>query len=267
MNRENLKKSGLLEQYVLGLTSRKESLMIQKILEEDPEAKKDFEKLRKDLDGYVVDQGLHLPDDGRSPRRQEDFEDLDYEVIMQMTARNHTLVKWRYCLGALCLFLLCLCGFLFRLSENTHSDLITEKAKHAQDQTSFHVKLEHALENTPEWNDVVTRKKTTDHGVILLHHLENQHVALLDLSHCDSILTGHAFYVFFDDQLHEAPVLVISGSDRLGLHPVILEEKTSSIQIFSSELSQAPSIDGSEKVLIADLSLEELPALGALETH
>lgn len=267
MNRENLKKSGLLEQYVLGLTSRKESLMIQKILEEDPEAKKDFEKLRKELDGYVMDQGLHVPVDGRNRRRREDFEDLDYEVVMQMTARNHSLVKWRYGLGALCLFLLCLCGFLFRLSENTHSDLITEKAKHAQDQTSFHVKLEHALENTSKWNDVVTRKTATEHGIVLLHHLESQHMALLDLSHCESISSGHAIYVFFDDQLHEAPVLVISGNDRLGLHPVILDEKTSSVQVFSSDLSQVPSIDGSEKVLIADLSLEELPALGALGTH
>jgi hypothetical protein len=267
MNRENLKKSGLLEQYVLGLTSRKESVMIQKILEEDPEAKKDFEKLRKELDGYVMDQGLHVPVDGRSPRSQEDFEDLDYEVVMQMTARNHSLVKWRYGLGALCLFLLCLCGFLFRLSENTHSDLITEKAKHAQDQTSYHVKLAHALENTPEWKDVVTRKTATDHGVVLLHHLENQHIALLDLSHCDSISAGHAFYVFFDDELHETPVLVISGRDRLGLHPVILEEETRSVQVYSGDLGQVPSIDGSEKVLIGDLSLEELPALGALGAH
>ena len=267
MNRENLRKSGLLEQYVLGLTSRKESLMVQKILEEVPEAKRDFEELRKELEGYVTDQGLHVLDDGRSPRRQEDFENLDYEVIMEMTARNHTLVKWRYALGALCLFLLCLCGFLFRLSENNHSDLIIEKAKHAQDQTSYHVELEHAQENTPEWNDVVTRETTAGNGVVLLHHLETQQVALLDLSHCDTISAGHAFYIFFDDQLNEAPVLVIPGSARRGLHPVRLGKETSSVQIFSWGASQIPSVDGRKKGLIADISLDELPALGALETH
>jgi hypothetical protein len=255
MNREDLKKSGLLEQYVLGLTSRKESLMVQEILEADPEAKKDFEKLRKELDVYVVDQGLQVPDDGRSPRSQEDFEDLDYEVIMQMTARNHSLVKWRYGLGALCLFLLCLCGFLFRLSQNNHSDLITEKAKHAQDQTSHHVALEHALGNTPEWNDVVTRKTTASNGVVLLHHLENQHVAFLDLSHCDTISARHAYYVFFDGQMNEEPVLIISGGDRIGLHPVMLKKETSSVHIFSGEISHESSVDGAEKTLIAELSL------------
>ncbi|MFT5998017.1 MAG: hypothetical protein ACI81P_000463 [Neolewinella sp.] len=255
MNREKLRKSGLLEQYVLGLTSRKESLLVEKILEEDPEAKKDFEKLRAELDGYVVDQGLQVPDDGRSLRRQEDFDDLDYEVIMKMTARNHTLVKWRYGLGALCLFLLCLCGFLFRLNENNHSDLVVEKAEHAQDQTSHHLELEHALENTPEWRDVVTRKAAAGNGVVLLHYLKSQHVAFLDLSHCDTISARDSYYVFFDGQLSEEPVLVISGSDRLGLHPVFLKGETSSVQVFSGQTGQVPSTEGGKKAPMADISL------------
>jgi len=256
MNREDLRQSGLLEQYVLGLTSRKESLMIQKLLEEDPEVKKDFEMLRQDIDGYVVEQGLQAPDDGRGPRGQEDFDDLDYEMIMRMTARNHTLVKWRYGLGVLCLFLLCLCGYLFRISENNHSSLVIEKAEHAQDEASHHLALEHALKNVPEWHDIATRKIAAGNGVVLLHQLENQHVALLDFSHCETIPAGHAYHVFFDDQLNEQAVLVVPWNHRLGLHPVLLRKETSSLQIFSWKIDQVPSVDGNEKTLIADLSLD-----------
>ncbi|WP_020566857.1 hypothetical protein [Neolewinella persica] len=267
MNRDDLKKSGLLEQYVLGLTSRKESLMIQKMLEEDPEVKKDFDKLRSEFDGYVVDQGLQVPDDGREPRKQEDFDDLDYEMIMQMTARNHSLVKWRYGLGVLCLLLLCLCGFLFRISENNHSNLIIEKAEHAQDETSHHLALKHALKSIPEWQDITTQKVAVKNGVVLLHRLLNQHVVLLDLSHCDGISAGHVYHVFFNGQLNEDPVLVISGKDRLGLHPVLLEKETSSLQIYGRRIEPASSIDGGGNTLIADLSLDGTPISGTLKTQ
>lgn len=229
--------------------------MIQKLLEEDPEIKKDLEKLQQELDGYVGEQGLQVPDDGRSPRRQEDFDDLDYEMITQMNARNHALVKWRYGLGALCLFLLCLCGFLFRLSENNHSSLLVEKAEHAQDETSHHLELKHALENIPEWHKIATRKIVASNGLVLLHKLENQHVLLLDLSHCDTISSGHAYHVFFDGEFEEAPELVISAEGRVGLHPVVLEKETGSVQIFISEVDSAPPTNDGDKMLVADISI------------
>lgn len=236
--------------------------MIKKLLEEDPEAKKDYEKIRDELDGYVADQGLEVPDDGRSIRTREDFDDLDYEVVMQMTARNHTLVKWRYGLGALCLLLLCLCGFLFRLSENNYSHLMVERAEHAQDQTSYNLELEHALKNIPKWDEMKTKKAAARNGLVLLHYFENQEVVFLDLSHCDTIAAGHAYYVFFNNDLEEDAVLVIAEDDRLALHPVLLNKTTTSLQVFSREENQFSPANRRKEDLIADISVENLLALG-----
>jgi len=133
MDRESLKKSGLLEQYILGLTNRKEALLVEKMLEDSPGAREDYEKLRQELDVYAANAGMAAPLEGREIRTAKDYEDLDHEMILAMTERNHSLVIWRYSLMAACLLLLCLSGYLFRLSESNRTEIVTEKAHHAQD--------------------------------------------------------------------------------------------------------------------------------------
>ena len=147
MDRESLKKSGLLEQYVLGLTNRKESIIVERALKEDPEVMKDYQKLRGELDDYVGKNGMDVPEDGRPQRTARDFEELDNEMMTAIIDRAHNLLIWRYVLGAVCRLLLCLSGYLFRLSESYRHATVTEKAMHAQDNNNHEMVVKNLREN------------------------------------------------------------------------------------------------------------------------
>lgn len=254
MDRESLKKSGLLEQYILGLTSRKESLLVERTLAENPEAQEDYENLRRELDDYALSNGMSAPLEGGETRTAADYEDLDHEMILAMTERNHSLVIWRYALMAACLLLLCLSGYLFRMNETNRSEVVTEKAHHAQDNNAHEQALKHLEETTPNWNELRTIKASSEHGTVILHYLDHQKLIFLDLSHARTLNENDAYFVFMGESGEEADIIVPLGH-QLNLHPVILPEGVDKLKVFKWDLNEATREIDLQQDLVAALSL------------
>ncbi len=254
MDRESLKNSGLLEQYILGLTSRKESLLVERTLAENPEAREDYDNLRRELDDYALSKGMSAPLQGGEARTAADYEDLDHEMILAMTERNHSLVIWRYGLIAACLFLLCLSGYLFRMNETNRSEVVTEKAHHAQDNNAHEQALKHLEEMTPNWSELRTIKTSSAHGTVILHYLDHHKLVFLDLSHTHTLSEEDAYFVFMGQGKGEADMVIPLGH-QLNLHPVILPKGVDELKVFKWALNETTREVDLQEDLVAALSL------------
>jgi hypothetical protein len=260
MDHECLKNSGLLEQYALGLTNRKETLAVEEVLENSPEARADLEKIKKDFNNYVADQGFAGPTEDRPRRTLEEFEDLDHEMIMDMMDRNHMLNIWRFALGVVILLLIALSGFLFRSNQLMNAKLTNEKALHAQDEHANELRLKNLNEQLPtdtDWSAMRTESAPATEGQVLLHFLEAKNMLFLDLSHVAPLSEDHAYYVFLEslDDGH-GPALVITAEQQLELHPISLPLKPDKLRIFRWHVAHPKTDPEPGEDMIADLSVK-----------
>jgi len=233
LTRESLKSSGLLEQYVLGLTSREQNRLLEAFLEQNPEAKEDVAALREELNHYLDIQSVDLPEGERQIRTPEDFLDMDHEMILEMTEKNHSLTIWRYALGAVCLLMLALSGYLFRLNENNKSALLEEKARHAQDDNSHRLKVENLEESVLDWSGLQTVTTYVGAGTIQLHYAAEDDQVILDLSHLNlgSLDDREPYHVYIIDGEDSQLALEILPADEHRLHA--LKVKGRFLQIYS----------------------------------
>ena len=67
MSREELKRSGLLDQYVLGLLDPERAAEVERMLEGDPLLVQEVDRLRQDLNSYADARSIGPPG-RRSPR-------------------------------------------------------------------------------------------------------------------------------------------------------------------------------------------------------
>ncbi len=257
MDREYLKKSGLLEQYVLGLTNRRETQLVEKVLESDPEIQEDYKRLQEELSDYLQASGMEAPDDGDRPAKSpEDYEELDHEMIMKITEENQSLYLWRIGLSVVCLLLLSVSFFIYRQRELYRADLITEKAQHAQDQHSFGIELEHLQEGALDLTKLTTQEIPVEEGLILLHHLKNHDLALLDLSHLKALEEGYAYYIFLEGKRKAKPTLILQQTDLHHLHALNLGHDIETLKIFHWKADGSLPDSRPTEDLIAGLSLK-----------
>lgn len=261
MDRESLKKSGLLEQYVLGLTNRKESIIVERALEEDPEVMEDYRKLQEELNEYVGKNGLAVPDDGRRERTARDFEELDHEMMVAITDRAHSLLVWRYVLGAACLLLLCLSGYLFRLSENNRHATVTEKAMHAQDNNNHEMVVKDLQQKNDKWKELKTIKIPANSGAVLVHLLAAQELLLLDFSHLSPLPEGFGYYVYLGEAVGE-PSLLVAAGETINLRQVALHDHQETLTIYRWPLAkEGPSATSRPEPPIVSFPLAEALSL------
>ena len=232
MDRERITKSGLLEQYVLGLTNRQESQLVEEAIQQDPQIKEDYNRLRGEMEGYVAARSVVAPPDGeRRLRTAQAYEDLDHEMITQMTERNHTLNVWRYTLGAVCIALVALCGYLFRLSETNRMDAVSERAEHQQDNNHYELKQRTLEQQLPNWEDVRSQHEVTALGTVTLHRIPVSNLSLLDLSSFGELAAGEAYFVFVDGE-EKTSSLVVSAERQKDLHAIPLPTDAQVIKIY-----------------------------------
>ncbi|MBC6995711.1 hypothetical protein QWY85_18155 [Neolewinella lacunae] len=253
MNQDDFDKHELLEQYVLGLTNREESEWVEDLIAKDPEARKDLEHLRKQLEDYADGiSGIPTPA-GRPLRNHRDFADLDQEMIVRMTERNHTLVIWRYALSVACLLLVALCGFLFRSNQTLKQELLAEKARHAQDGKSFELQLKNLQKSEMNWDSLKAHASVFGINNIRVHYLERENIALLDLSRVPPPDPDYAYYLIDSSALQETKVRVIGQADLHHLFPIHLP--TGGVRIYhlpeGAPLEPAPPTEH----LYAEISL------------
>ena len=212
MSREELKQSGVLDQYVLGLLDPERSEMVERLMEEDPLLEAEVRRLRRELNSYADARNILPPDDGRAPRTAQDFQDLDHEMITAMMERNHTLNIWRYVLIGACLLLIGLSGFLFRLKENVRGELVTERALHAQDERSYQHDLNRQqtvlMQSLGAHEQLRLVEQRVDTGMVRLHIVENAGIGLLDLTRLPPLQQDTAYLVY---GMEESPRTVSAG--------------------------------------------------------
>lgn len=258
MDQQDLERRELLQKYVLGLTDREQTERIQTILRDDPASRKDLAYLREQLSSYADSHNIVKPLSNRPLRGQEDFDDLDHEMIMAMTERNHSLIIWRYALGAACLLLLFLCGYLFRQNQTNRAELVVEKARHAQDDESHQLRIKDLKEDaTVDWAGLHTEDHPTAVGNILVHHLDNEQTALLDFSHLQTPEEGFAYYLFAKEADEDKPGLMLT-SDRLAeLFPISLPTKTLRLYLWRKNEQPSAPLPAEDLVAELDLKLQE----------
>ena len=73
MSREELKKSGLLDQYVLGLLSREQAALVERLMQEDPFVADEVGRIQRNLMTYADSQDILPPPKGAQPAGQGRF--------------------------------------------------------------------------------------------------------------------------------------------------------------------------------------------------
>lgn len=88
MDKERFLQSGLIEQYVLGLTSPKETSEVEKYASTFPEIQHEIEKLRKALEQYAMDQAIPPPP-GLKEKMMGEIKELQSPTL----SSNHIMPK------------------------------------------------------------------------------------------------------------------------------------------------------------------------------
>ncbi|THH37531.1 hypothetical protein [Neolewinella litorea] len=244
MNREELKRSGLLDQYVLGLLEPERNAEVEQMIAEDPFLAQEVDRLRDDLNAYADARDITPPPSGRTPRTAQEFQDLDHEMITAMMEHNHTLNIWRYVLIGVCLLLIGVSGFLFRLKEEIRSDLVTERSLHAQDEASYRMDLENnraALEAyVSNWDSLKTVNRSLDTGSVQVHLLPWAGVMLVDLTNMAAPAPGWAYYIYpASARSVTGPPEIVTAHEIGNLHAVELSDKFDHLRIYQWETGHA----------------------------
>ncbi len=237
MTRDELKRSGLLDQYVLGLLGPEQSAEVERMMEEDPFLQQEVHRLRGELNSYADSRNIGPPPTGRTLRTAEEFQDLDHEMITAMMERNHTLNIWRYVLVAVCFLLIGISGYLFRLKEDAQVMLVRERALHAQDDASHRLDMERSREAieaaTGNWDNLKSFEQPMDTGTLRVHLLPGAAMALVDLSDVPPPPHGHAYYIFTGADSRQALQPEIVTPRKLGgLYAVKLIEDDPQLRIY-----------------------------------
>lgn len=219
MDFKKLTEEGLLEQYLLGLTSREESQSIEAFLDRSPQARAELDFLKKQL-------GLHLA---------EGEQNVDLSPAgsrLERTSLQKTNRRLRYLVAGLtvfcCLLLIAAVHYQNRSVVHYRAHL-SERAQHIQDDQLYTREIESLSTSLAQWNHLHTQTVMSTHGPILVHHLQEQALALVDLSHLGPPDT-QSVYLFYDQVPSSASLLSeISATDRTTLHPITITGKSLTI--------------------------------------
>ncbi|MEM6772350.1 MAG: hypothetical protein AAF597_17370, partial [Bacteroidota bacterium] len=217
MDPNTLREEGLLEQYLLGLTNREESLAVEEYLARNPEANKEVEHLRRQLGLYLEETGLseeigrnrHLPGDAKASRQ---LKTLQGRVAQLSVVRTGLLI--------LCCLLAVSSVYFYRLSQRYHADHLAERARHVQDDHLHAQEIEHLSAEVVHWDNLQTVVAASQHGNLQLHYLPTDSIVLLDLSHLKGPEAGFAYHVHRKTKEGEHPLFIVDAGKVNALYPL-----------------------------------------------
>lgn len=240
MDFQDLKKNGLLKQYVLGLTTRQETALVEEALEKDPAAREEYDRLLREMDTFVETYGIEAPASSEPGRRSIDFEHLDHEMITLISSRNQRLVIWRYVLGGVTLLLLFVCGYLFRQLYLQDAQVISLEARHVQDVNSHERALRKLEDQKIDWAAISSATVSISGGELHLHQLPSRNLVLVDLSHAPALEPGDAYYLTYGSGKKRTSR--ITPADQDGLHPVRITPEGGTLRLYVH--AAASTLDG-----------------------
>lgn len=252
MDPNSLHDSGLLEQYLLGLTSREESLAVEELLASNPEFRKEMEHLRSQLGLYLEDVGLNEAAVKAASKPQET---KLRQQVDRLLARNWRLSLARTGLAVLSVCLFCASLYFYRLSEGYQTAHIAEKARHVQDDHLHAQEMKHLASEVVHWDSLQTVVASSDHGNLQLHYLMADSMVLLDLSHLKGPAAGYAYHVHRQTEHGEQSLFIIDAGKVNALYP--LNSASANLRIIYGPSVTHPSAPQPQTDLVAELSLAD----------
>ncbi len=250
MDPEFVRNNGLLEQYLLGLTSREENIAVEEYLAQHPEARHELEHLRSQLGVYLDETGFMEPDNPGENRlaTQKYREQRDF-----LRVKNHWLKLTR---GALAILSVCLLvtSIYFYRQNNQHSlALSAEKARHVQDDHLHAREIKHLTAEAVHWDSLHTVVAASEHGNLQLHYLLSGKTVLLDFSHLQGPAAGFAYHVHHLTAHGEESLFVIDAGKVNALYP--LHDPEAKLKILYGPTVAIPAGPQPKTDLVAELSL------------
>lgn len=253
MDPNYLRDNGLLEQYLLGLTSREESIAVEEYLARTPEAQQELEHLRSQLGLYLEDVGVGESASG--PINQSNSAHSSNQINYLLT-RNRHLTLLRSGLVTLCLLLFATSFYFYQQSRSNHSAHIAEKARHVQDDHLHAREMKHLEAAVIDWDSLHTVVASSDHGNLQLHYLMADGMVLLDLSHLQQPEHGYAYHVHRKTQHGEQKLWVVDAEKVNALYPV--DNSDADLRILHGPSVAHPSSPQPKIDLVAELSLADV---------
>ncbi len=90
MDKEKFLNSGLIEQFVLGITTPEEAAEVEKYAEQYPEIREEIEQLRTAVEDYARQYAIHPPDEVKTNILKE-IDELDQPAA---SSSNNALARW-----------------------------------------------------------------------------------------------------------------------------------------------------------------------------
>lgn len=221
MDRDSLNKDGLLEQYLLGLTSREETEAVEKYLASDPEARRDLEFLRSQLGIYLNEHSIPGKAIIASAETPDLEEASEQEAVMHyLIKRNQRLNVLRAILAVVSLILFASTVYYYQQSRRLAADLLTEKARHVQDDNFHEATLRELEHSTVSLDSLHTVVSHSSRGPVQLHYLAADSVILLDLSHLSPPDSGYAYHIHLLENHEERSRYIVSAKQLNALYPI-----------------------------------------------
>lgn len=217
MDKDSMHKKGLLEQYLLGLTSLEETQEVEEYLASDPEARKELEHLRGQLGMYLDDRGIEGKEGTDKTAGPDDQEEA---MLAYLLNRNQRLNALRTILAVCCVLLLGSTIYFFRQSRIHQGELLSEKARHVQDDNLHARELKQMERAAIHLDSLHTTVNASPSGNLLLHHLATDSVILLDLSHLEPPAEGFAYHIHLASGDTEVTRHVVSAEQLNALYPL-----------------------------------------------
>lgn len=252
MKPNHIHDNGLLEQYLLGLTSLEESMAVEEYLARNPQARQELDHLRGQLGLYLEDVGVNeVMGHERAVPQETQFR----QQISYLLSRNHRLASFRTGLIALCLLLFGTSFYFYDQSRDHHSAHIAEKARHVQDDHLHAQEMEHLAAEIVHWDSLHTVVASSEHGNLQLHYLMADSMVLLDLSHLQGPASGYAYHVHRQTEDGEKKLWIVDAGKVNALYP--LDSHDANLRIIYGPSVTVPAEPEPTLDLVAEVSLAE----------
>ncbi|MGA1582260.1 MAG: anti-sigma factor [Saprospiraceae bacterium] len=235
MSKDQLIKSGLLEQYVLGLTTPEENSHIEEIAGRDPEVQEEIEAMRQALDQYVNQQSIPPP-----PSLKQEVMDA-IQVRQPVVEEEFSRVSLSRVLLALSVVgLISLAWFSFRQRQqfdHQYSAMVSEYHLCQKELESLEAKMAPITADLSTLIDQNTRHvhvRSLDpkgDALLVVYYNPDQTDALLHVVKMPAAPEGHQYQVWADVEGKMIDMGTLGHVKKNSLHHLRLIPKAESLNV------------------------------------
>ncbi len=208
MDKNDLLTSGLLEQYVLGLTDPQVTRQINAMMEQYPEVSEQVATLRGRLNNYSEASRIPPPDGSpRDLRSPDDFHALDIEMVDHLTDQNQRLHRWRWVSYLLLFGLAAGLGYGYLTYRSATQQADAQQATHAQEMHAAEQEKISRRNSTflPLTNEHEAHTITLSGDTLYAIFTPNHRRILFNTTDLDPLPNGHHYRVWLAPKTDAAP--------------------------------------------------------------